>query len=270
MINQEKELEAKARKIRKNILDIISKSNSSHIGSALSSVDILTALYFKVLNINPKKINDDRDRFILSKGHSVSALYSTLYEKGFFDKERLEKFCCNGSSFPGHPYINPSLGIEATTGALGHGLSIGAGIALSGKNDNKKYRVFVLLGDGECNEGSVWEAAMFASQHKLDNLIVIIDNNKLQGLGECNQIIDLEPFEKKWQAFGWNVKRINGHNFKEILNALKKIPFGKNKPNIIIADTIKGKGISFMENKCEWHYKSPNQEQYNQAVKELK
>lgn len=255
---------------RKKILKMIFDSQSSHIGSALSCVDILTVLYFKILSIDPKNpLAENRDRFILSKGHAASALYATLAQRQFFPEKILDTYCLNGGELPGHSTMNCVPGVEVSTGSLGHGLSIGTGIALAGKRDNKNYKVFVLISDGECQEGSVWEAAMFSSHHKLDNLITIIDYNKLQAFGRTNDVINLEPLKDKWISFGWQVQEIDGHNFNEIEKVCEKLPFEKNKPSIIIAHTIKGKGISFMENKLEWHYKSPNKEEYNLAIKEL-
>ena len=256
--------------IRKKILKIIFDSQASHIGSALSCVDILTVLYFKILNINPQSpLAENRDRFILSKGHAASALYATLALKGFFSEEILDTYCQDGGKLPGHSTKGCVPGVEVSTGSLGHGLPMGVGMAIAAKNDGKKYRIFVLMSDGECEEGSVWEAAMLASHHKLDNLIAIIDYNKLQAFGRTNEVINLEPLTKKWAAFGWVVKEVDGYNYSDIEKAMREIPFKKNKPSIIIAHTKKGKGISFMENKLEWHYKSPNKEQFELALKEL-
>jgi transketolase len=256
-----------AREIRKKILKMIFTSQSPHIGSALSCVDILTVLYFKILAIDPKNPwLENRDRFILSKGHAASALYATLAQRGFFSEEVLNSYCLDGGKLPGHSTMHCVPGVEVSTGSLGHGLSIGAGMAIAAKGDNKNYRVFVLMSDGECDEGSVWETAMFASHHKLDNLIAIIDYNKLQAFGRTNNVLNLEPLKEKWISFGWAVKEIDGHNFTEIEKSLN---IRRSKPSVIIAHTIKGKGISFMENKLEWHYKSPNKEEYNLAIKEL-
>jgi len=256
--------------IRKKTLKMVFSANASHIGSALSIVDILTVLYFKILSINPKNPwSEDRDRFILSKGHGCSSLYATLALKGFFSKEILNTFSLNGGILPAMITLNCVPGAEVSTGSLGHGFSMGIGMAIAAKHDKRNYRTFILLGDGECNEGSTWEAAMFASHHKLNNLIVIIDYNKLQAFGRIEEIIDLEPFKDKWNAFGWAVKEIDGHNFSEIEKTLSQVPFIKNKPSIVIAHTIKGKGVSYMENKLEWHYKSPNKEQLEVAYKEL-
>lgn len=256
--------------IRNKILKMIFDSQASHIGSALSCVDILTVLYFKMLSIDPENpLDENRDRFILSKGHAATALYATLAQKGFFSEKILDKYCQDGNRLSGHSTIHCVPGVEVSTGSLGHGLAMGAGMALAEKRDNKNYRVFVLMSDGECDEGSVWEAAMFTSHHKLDNLTAIIDYNKLQAMGKTNEVVNLEPFAEKWQSFGWAVKEIDGHNFSEIEKCLSQVPFEKNKPSLIIAHTIKGKGISFMENKLVWHYKSPNKEEFERALKEL-
>ena len=269
MLKDEEYYKKVANKIRINTLKMIFNSQTSHIGSAFSIIDILTVLYFKILLIDPKNPwRKDRDRFILSKGHACAALYSTLALRGFFSEDNLSKYCINGGILHGHPTRDFIPGIEASTGSLGHGLSIGIGMAIAGKFDKRDYRVFVLLSDGECNEGSTWEAAMFANHHKLNNLVAIIDRNKLQAFGPTEEVIELEPFEKKWTSFGWEVKEINGHDFSEIQGALNNIPFN-NKPSVIIARTVKGKGVSFMEDRLAWHYKSPNREQYETALKEL-
>lgn len=258
------------KEIRKRIVRMHAKSGSSHIGSALSSVDILTVLYFDILEIDPKNpLARDRDRFILSKGHAVSTLYATLALRGFFREEILNEYCIDGGRLPGHSTIHSVPGVEVSTGSLGHGLSMGIGMAIAAKHDGYKYRVFVLLSDGECDEGSVWEAAMFAAHHKLDNLIAIIDCNELQAFGKTKEVVNLEPFADKWTAFGWVAKEIDGHKFSQIKETFCKVPFEKNRPSVIIAHTTKGKGISFMENELAWHYKSPNKEQLERALKEL-
>jgi len=256
--------------IRKKILKMVFNSQTSHIGSSLSIVDILTVLYFKILSIDPKNPwSEDRDRFILSKGHACASLYATLALRGFFSEEILDTYCLDGGVLPGHSTMHCAPGVEVSTGSLGHGLSMGVGMAIATKHDKRNYRVFVILSDGECDEGSVWEAAMFASQHKLDNLIAIIDRNKLQAFGRTEEVVGLEPLKDKWTAFGWAVKEIDGHNFSEIEKTLAQVPFIKNKPSAVIAHTIKGKGVSFMENQLAWHYKSPNKEQLEVALKEL-
>lgn len=259
-----------AKEIRKKILKMIYNSQTSHIGAALSCVDILSVLYFKILKVDP--VNPwlpNRDRFILSKGHAASALYATLSKRGFFPEKVLNEYCKDGSHLPGHSTMHCVPGVEVSTGSLGHGLSIGIGIALAARHDNRNCRTFVLLSDGECNEGSLWEAVMFAAHHKLDNLIAIVDCNKLQAFGETKKVIDLEPLADKWSTFGWAVKEIDGHNFNKIEDNLKQIPFKKGNPSAIIANTIKGKGVSFMENNLVWHYKSPTEEQYKIAIKEI-
>lgn len=259
------------KEIRRGILLQHFLSKESHVGSALSCADILTVLYFGILKINPKKPKDEnRDRFILSKGHAVAALYAVLAEKGFFNKKFLKTFCQNGSFLPGHSTKNTAPGVEVSTGGLGHGLPMGVGMALATKRDKKKHRIFVLMSDGECNEGTIWESALFAAHHKLDNLVVIVDYNGQQGLGESKDIINNEPFKDKWTAFGWQVKEVNGHDFSSIEKILSHVPLKINKPSIIIAKTTKGKGVSFMEHDpLSWHYKNPNEEQYHLAITEL-
>jgi len=265
------ELRRNAKEIRKDILKIIYKTKSPHIGSSLSCVDILTALYFRILKIYPSNPEfPHRDRFILSKGHGCPALYATLVRRGFFKKEILDKFAVDNGTLEQHPTCNISLGIEASTGSLGHGLSMGIGMAISGKYDKSNYRVFVLMSDGECNEGSVWEAAMFAPKHNLDNLIAIIDYNKIQAMNRTNEIVSLEPLVDKWKAFGWATHEINGHDFREIIETLEQVPFETDKPSVIVAHTIKGKGVSFMEDKVLWHFRHPNEEEYKAAWRELK
>jgi len=256
--------------IRKKILKMMYESQTSHIGSCLSCVEILTILYFRILKIDPKNpLTEKRDRFILSKGHGAAALYATLGQRGFFPEKILDTYCQDGGKLPGHSTRNCVSGVEVSTGSLGHGLPMGVGMAVAAKNDGKDYRIFVLMSDGECEEGSVWEAAMFATHHKLDNLIGIIDYNKLQAFGRTNEIMALEPLKDKWSAFGWEVKEVNGHNFSDMEKALSKIPFKKGKPSLLIAHTIKGKGISFMEDKLEWHYKNLTEGEYELALKEL-
>jgi len=205
----------------------------------------------------------------MSKGHAVAALYAALAERGFFHKKLLQKYCANGSNLPGHPVIRSVPGIEVSTGSLGHGLAIANGMALVSKRDKKKYRVFVLLSDGECDEGSTWEAVLFASHNKLDNLVAIIDYNKWQAFGRIKDVLNLEPFAQKWKDFGWVVKEVNGHNSQEIYQSLKKIPFKKNKPSVLIAHTLKAKGLPFLEDKLESHYRPPTEEEYKIGIKEI-
>jgi transketolase len=259
-----------AREIRKDILEMIYRTKSPHIGSSFSMVELLVALYFKILRVNPKNPEDpNRDRFLLSKGHGVPALYPVLAERGFIKKEILEDFARDGGTLEQHPTRNLSQGIEITSGSLGHGLSIGVGMALAGKYDKEDYRIFTFLSDGELEEGSSWEAIMFASHHQLDNLIAIVDYNKLQAMGKVSEIINLEPLSERWQSFGWEVREIDGHNFEEIFSTLEILPFKKGKPSCLIAHTIKGKGVSFMEGDPRWHDKYPDEEEYKKALAEL-
>jgi len=251
-----------AKDIRKKLLFMHCKAGTSHIGSAFSIVEILIMLYFRILKINPKEPKDaNRDRFILSKGHAVSAWYATLAKRGFFNEKVLNKYCIDGGILAGHPDRFSVPGIEASTGSLGHGLSIGVGLALAGKKDRKNYKVYVLMSDGECEEGSIWEAAISASRLKLDNLIGIIDANKLQAYEKTDNIQPISSLKGKYENFGWSVREVDGHNFEQLREVFKSTPFKKEKPTMIIAHTIKGKGIPTMENKLEWHYKSPKENQ---------
>lgn len=264
------ELKSKANKIRKDIVRMITEAKSGHPGGSLSAVDVVTALYFKVMRHNPENPKwEDRDRFILSKGHAAPLLYSVLAESGYFEVKELLTLRKLGSRLQGHPDMKRLPGIEISTGSLGHGLSVGNGMAIAGKLNRKDFRVYVLLGDGECQEGQVWEAAMTASHYKLDNVTAILDYNGLQIDGPVKDVMDIAPIFKKWRAFGWNVVEINGHDFKEILDSFEKIKKLKGKPSIIIAHTTKGKGVSFMENVVDFHGKAPTKEQMVQALKEL-
>lgn len=259
-----------SKKIRRQVLKMIFDSGASHVGSNYSIVDILIVLYYEILFIDPNNpLKEDRDRFILSKGHSIAALYAVLAEKGFFNKELLDTFYKDGSSLPGHSTKGSVPGVEVSTGSLGHGLPIGAGMALAGKKDKRNYRVLVLMSDGECNEGSSWEAIMFASHHKLDNLTVIIDYNKFTSMGEINKIINIEPLAERWASFGWQVQEIDGHNFSEIKKSLEAAARKKGKPHVIIAHTVKGRGVSFMEKNILWHYRCPDKGEFDRALKEL-
>lgn len=258
-----------AKNIRINVLNMITTARAAHIGSCLSIVDILAVLYGKIMRIDPKRPDDEnRDRFILSKGHAGAAVYATLAELNFFPKEWMKEYCRNKSYLLGHLTHHNVPGVELSTGSLGHGLPIACGMALAAKRDKKNYRVYVILSDGECNEGSIWEAAMFAAQFQLDNLVVVIDYNKIQSFGRVKEVMDLEPFAAKWQAFNWNVTEMDGHDHAVIESTLKSLP-NKNKPNLVIAHTIKGKGVSYMEDKLVWHYKSPDEQQYRTAIEEL-
>lgn len=257
-----------ARNVRKTILEINYKTQSPHIGPSFSIVEILVALYFKVLNTSPENPTyPDRDRFILSKGHACPGFYAVLRERGFLTQEELGGFALDGGILEHHPSKDLSRGIEVSTGSLGHGLSIGAGMALAAKVDKKPYKTYILLGDGELNEGSIWEAAMFAGHHQLNDLIALVDYNRIQALGSTTDILDLDPLEEKWKAFGWHVQEIDGHDFEQIFYSLSSI--SPDKPNVIILNTTKGKGISFMENELLWHYRAPDDAEYEQALKEL-
>lgn len=263
-------LETLALDIRKKIVGMAYDTRSGHIGSALSCVDILTALYFDFLNVDPKNpLADHRDRFILSKGHAANALYCALAKRGFFPEALLGSYLSDDSPLSAHPPFFTLAGIEFATGSLGHGLSVGVGIALSGKRSGKSYRTVVLLSDGECDEGSTWEAALSASQLKLDHLIAIVDYNKIQAFGKTEEVINLEPFSDKWKAFGFSVQEIDGHSMKEIVESLYKIPIEKNRPNLILAHTIKGKGISFLENTIRSHYEVLSKAQFEKAIEGL-
>jgi len=262
-------LESKAKEIRRTIVEMIYNAKSGHIGGALSSVDILVTLFYKVLRIDPKNpASPDRDRFILSKGHSVEGYYAILADLGFINREELKTYCRFNSRLTGHPTVKVP-GVEANTGSLGHGLSIGVGMALAGKMDKRNYRVYVLMGDGEQAEGSVWEAGMSASHYKLDNIIGIIDRNRLQIGGSTESVMSLESLSAKWSAFGWEVKEVDGHSFKELIDVLGNTPLTLNKPTLIIAHTIKGKGISFIENRAEWHHRVPTDEEFIKIMEEL-
>jgi len=263
-----KNLEQIALNIRKSIINMIYNASSGHPGGALSATEIITTLYFSEMNIsNPK--DEFRDRLVLSKGHASAVLYGALAEKGFIKKEELSTFRNINSSLQGHPDMNKTLGVDMTTGSLGQGLSVANGMALAGKLDKKDYRVYCILGDGELQEGQVWEAAMSAGHYKLDNLCVFVDNNNFQIDGSIDKIMNPYPIDKKFESFGFNVICIDGHNFKEIQEALLKARETKEKPTVILAKTIKGKGISYMENTSDWHGKAPNENEFNLAMKEL-
>ncbi len=259
-----------SKQIRKRILKMVCRSGSSHVGTALSIVDILVALYFRALNLDPRHPSaDGRDRFLLSKGHGCSALYATLVERGFCDEKILDGFSVDNGTLWGHSTWKTMPGIEASTGSLGHGLPIGAGMALAAKLDTKKHRVFVLLGDGECDEGSVWEAVLFAGHKKLDNLVAIVDYNKIQSFGRTKEVLDLEPFADKWKACKWSVREVDGHDLPALAKVLGSLPFEAGKPSVLLANTVKGKGVSFMEHSLDWHYKCPDKDQLGLAMGEL-
>lgn len=264
-----RELKLKSIQYRKNILKYIMGANAGHTGGSLSCTDILNVLYNEVLNVSPSNFSSpDRDRYIQSKGHSVEALFVVLADKGFFPESDLETLCKYKSHYIGHP-TRKVKGVEQNTGALGHGLPIAVGTALAGKMDKKDYRVYTLLGDGELPEGSNWEAALSAAHYKLDNLCAIIDKNCLQITAPTADVCNTDPLDQKFESFGWSVTEVNGNDVDELKAALKSLPFEKGKPSLIIANTLKGKGVSFMENELKWHHGVPSKEQYEQAIGEL-
>lgn len=258
-----------ANSIRSHTLKMVHRANASHVGSCLSMADLLAVLYGQILKIDPANPNlPERDRFILSKGHATAILYAVLAERGFFPLEWLDTYCQDGSLLTGHANHHVP-GVEVSTGSLGHGLPIGCGMALAGKREGKSYKVYVILSDGEIDEGSNWESILFAPHHHLDNLVVIVDYNKIQSFGTVKEVLDLDPLVDKWKAFRWSVQEVDGHNHQQIEEVLNTVPFEPGKPSVIIAHTTKGKGVSFMENQLAWHYKSPNAEQLSQALSEL-
>lgn len=264
-----KELKERSVNYRKKILKYIKIANAGHTGGSLSCTDILNVLYNKVLNVSPGNFSSpDRDRYIQSKGHCVEALFVVLADKGFFPEEDLNTLCKYRSHYIGHP-TKKVKGVEQNTGALGHGLPIAAGVALAGKMDKRAYRVYTLIGDGELPEGSNWEAALSAAHYKLDNLCVIIDKNSLQITAPTADVMNTDPVDKKWEAFGWAVKEVNGNDVEELLAAFSSLPFEKGKPSVIIAHTTKGKGVSYMENQLKWHHGVPSNEEYELAQQEL-
>ncbi len=264
------DLEKLAHRLRRHSVVMTHQAKSSHVGSCLSMAELLAVLYGRILRIDPARPDwPDRDRFILSKGHACAAYYAVLAEVGFFPLAWLDTFYQNGSRLAGHVTHSSVPGVELSTGSLGHGLSVATGMALAAKRDGKAWRIFCVLSDGECDEGSNWEPILFAPQHKLDNLIAIVDYNKIQSLGTVKEVMDLDPFADKWRAFGWSVREIDGHKLDQIEAALEPVPYEQGKPTCIIAHTVKGKGISFMENKLLWHYRTPQGEEYQAALAEL-
>lgn len=265
------ELKTMAKKVRRGIIEEVYKAQSGHPGGSLSVADILTVLYFDELNVDEKNPKwEDRDRLVLSKGHCSPALYSCLANRGFFDVEKLTTFRNIESKLQGHPDMTKVPGVDMTTGSLGQGLSAANGMAIAGKMNNKNYRVYCILGDGEIEEGQVWEAVMASSKYKLDNLCVIVDNNNLQIDGTIDKVMSPYPIDEKFKSFGFQIINIDGNDIEEIKKAFEVAKNVKEKPVCIIAKTTKGKGVSFMENKAEWHGKAPNEEQYKQAMEELK
>lgn len=259
-----------ANRIRRRAIKMIHRAKSSHVGSVFSAADVLAVLYEKILRIDPAQPDwIERDRFILSKGHASAGLYAVLAERGFFPDSWLDEFCLDGGHLAGHATHVGVPGVEASTGSLGHGLPLACGMALVGKRESRGFRVFTMLSDGECDEGSTWEAVLFAPFHRLDNLVAIVDYNKIQSLGTVKEVLDLNSLAAKWKAFGWSVLEIDGHNCAQIEDALGEIPTQPGSPTCIIAHTVKGKGVSFMENKLLWHYRSPDEGELRLALAEL-
>jgi transketolase len=264
-----KSLDKLSTKYRKNILKYIYHANAGHTGGSLSCIDILNVLYNHVMDVSPENFSSaDRDRYIQSKGHSVEALFVVLADKGFFPETDLETLCKYNSHYIGHPTKKVN-GVEQNTGALGHGLPISVGTAIAGKMDQKSFRVFTLLGDGELPEGSNWEAALSAAHFGLDNLCAIIDRNKLQITGTTAEVCNTDPIDAKFESFGWDVRHVDGHDLDALKHCFDALPFTKGKPSLVIAHTVKGKGISFMENQIKWHHGAPDEKQYKEALFEL-
>ncbi len=265
-----RELSVMANKVRKHALTAVYSANSGHPGGSLSIADVLTLLYFEKMNIDPKNPKmPERDRFVLSKGHTAPALYGVLAERGFFPKEDIKTFRHIGSYLQGHPDMKNIPGVDMSTGSLGQGVSAAGGMALAAKLDNKDYRVYAILGDGELEEGQVWEQAMFAAHYKLDNLTIFVDFNGLQIDGDIKEVMNPTPIDKKFDAFGWNVILADAHDFSELSDAIDRAKEVKGKPTAIIMNSVKGKNVSFMENNAGWHGAAPNKEQYEQAIAEL-
>ena len=268
--SKEDRLVTVARKLRARVIQMSHDGQAPHLGSALSCIDILVAAYFAALRIDPAAPNAvDRDRFILSKGHAASALYATLAERGFFDTELLASYNSAGSALPEQPSPGALPGVEVATGSLGHGLPLGLGMALAGRVQQRAFRVVVVLSDGECNEGSVWEAAMLAAAQTLDNVTVIVDYNRWQATGRSEEIMAIHPMVEKWKAFGWSAVEIDGHDFDQLVTGLENVPRVAGKPTALIARTVKGKGVSFMEDDNNWHYRIPSADELRDAVAEL-
>lgn len=264
------ETQAMADRIRRHAIEMTHRGRSSHVGSVLSMADLIAVLYGHVLRVDPAEPrHPERDRFILSKGHAGAGVYAALAERGFFDTELLKQHYQNGSRFSGHVSHKGVPGVEFSTGSLGHGLGVGAGMALSAKRRGRDYRVDVVLSDGECDEGSNWEAILFASHHRLGNLTVTVDHNKIQSLELVSDTLALEPFTDKWAAFGWHVQRVDGHDHAALKAAYEAARALPDQPSVVIADTVKGKGVSFMEQSVLWHYRTPQGEEYEAAVAEL-
>jgi transketolase len=259
-----------AQRIRADAVRMVHQAKASHIGTCLSMADLLAVLYGAVLRVDPAQPDwPDRDRVVVSKGHGAAAIYAVLAESGFFPVQWLDTYCTDGTRLAGHVTHHGVPGVEFSSGSLGHGLSLACGVALAGKRDGLPYRAFAVLSDGECDEGSIWEAALFAPYHRLDNVVAIVDYNKIQSFGTVKEVLDLEPFAAKWRAFGWAVREVDGHDHRQVYGTLARLPFEPGRPSVLIAHTVKGKGVGFMENKLEWHYRSPDATQLAQALAEL-
>ena len=267
---QTNELSEFARRIRVHVLRMTHKAGSSHVGSSFSMAELLAVLYGGVLRVRPAEPDwPDRDRLIVSKGHACAGVYAALSERGFFPADWLEDFYTDGAKLAGHVTKNGVPGIEVSSGSLGHGLSIACGMALAAKRDGRPYLIYTLMSDGECDEGSVWEAVLFAPHHHLDNLVAIVDYNKIQSLGTVKEVLDLDPLADKWRSFGWAVREVDGHEVPQVWQVLSSLPDQPGRPTCVIAHTVKGKGVSFMENKLLWHYRAPNPLEFHLALQEL-
>lgn len=264
------DLDLIARRLRGRVIEMSHRAGTPHLGSSLSCIDILAAAYWGVLNLDPAHPDDPgRDRFILSKGHAATALYAALAARGFFPEALLDDYNTDGARLAEHPGPRCAPGVEAATGSLGHGLSLGLGMALAGRIQGRRYRVYALLSDGECNEGSVWEAAMMAPAQRLDNLCVVVDYNKWQATGRSEETLALAPLAAKWAAFGWNAREVDGHDAAGLVEAMRRVPDGSGRPVALIAHTVKGKGVSFMEDDNNWHYRIPTKDEVAAAFREL-
>ena len=260
---------AKAQRLRAHAVRMVHRSKASHLGSCLSMADIVACLYWDTLRLDPDLPDwAERDRFFLSKGHGAALLYAALAERGFFSVAELEQYCQSGSRLTGH-VTSGVPGVEFSSGSLGHALPVGCGVALAAKRDNLPYRSVVLCSDGELDEGSNWEAILFAPQHQLDNLLLVVDYNRIQSFGSVRDVLDLDPLADKFRAFRWAVREVDGHNMEQLVDAFSAFPFDRGRPSVVIANTLKGKGVSFMEDDLAWHYKSPTLEQVTGALQEL-
>lgn len=269
MQNEFDQLSKVANRLRAHAVRMVHHAHASHVGSCLSIADIVAFLYWNTLRIDPRRPDwEERDRLILSKGHAAAIVYAVLAERGFFPVSELETYCDSGSRLIGH-ISNSVPGVEYSSGSLGHGLPVGCGVALAAKRAQSPFRTVVICSDGELDEGSNWEAILFAPQHELDNLLLVVDFNRIQSFGRVKHVLDLDPLADKFRAFRWAVREVDGHNMEQLSDAFSKLPFEPGRPSVVIAHTVKGKGVSFMEDKLEWHYKSPTAEQMARALQEL-